>query len=339
MTGSTYATFHGFGPRQRRNVAGFIVPAASSVWYGCMTTQPSAAQYPSSVRIISWKFTALSLTACPRRQQRGGSRLRAQRAEAEAAVVLVGRRDDAEGLAGSAFRQSRVAGLSERSLEQTFDSEQPLARQRQRSVGAGLADRTARARGVAGEARLGTALGAARHVRQVAGEPEQLQLEGEDERIETGRPPCRAHRVEEVEKPRERLKGPLVCLLLGEEAQHRLGAHEADAEPVRLLTGLPVGANELRAGHRLELAAALVKHELDVAQGLEAPAEPGLRLPDPLRDRADATALAGVEMEDAIGLAEAKRAQHHRFGLVRAAAHEASVETGQAGNRRRVFLV
>ena len=49
------ATFlRSLGPRQRRKVAGFIVPAASSVWYGCISTQPWSAQYRSSAAIISW---------------------------------------------------------------------------------------------------------------------------------------------------------------------------------------------------------------------------------------------------------------------------------------------
>src|SRR6059058_4438757 len=58
ITGSTYAVRHGFGPRQRRKVAGFIVPAATSVWYGCMRTQPWSAQYRSSAAIVCWKFGA-----------------------------------------------------------------------------------------------------------------------------------------------------------------------------------------------------------------------------------------------------------------------------------------
>ena len=35
-------------------MAGFIVPAATSVWYGVSSTQPYAAQYCSSARMISW---------------------------------------------------------------------------------------------------------------------------------------------------------------------------------------------------------------------------------------------------------------------------------------------
>src|SRR3954469_17014419 len=39
------------------NVAGFDVPAPSSVWYGCMITAPRSPQYAFSAPIISWKFT------------------------------------------------------------------------------------------------------------------------------------------------------------------------------------------------------------------------------------------------------------------------------------------
>src|SRR5438128_2285261 len=86
MQGSTYAVRQGSGPRQRRKVAGFIVPAPSSVWYGCMSTQSRSAQYDSRARIMSWKLRPpirrpilLSL-----HQPLGW------RAEPEAAVQLVG---------------------------------------------------------------------------------------------------------------------------------------------------------------------------------------------------------------------------------------------------------
>ena len=45
---------HGCGPRLRRNVAGFAVPAGSSVWYGCMIAQPCPPQYACSAAIMSW---------------------------------------------------------------------------------------------------------------------------------------------------------------------------------------------------------------------------------------------------------------------------------------------
>src|SRR5205085_11248540 len=97
-----------------------------------------------------------------------------------------------------------------------------------------------------------TALDAARQVRQVPGEPEQLQLEAEDERID-GRSCRRGGRlVEQVEEACERAEGPLVRLRLAEEPQHRLGADQADVEAVRLLAAQAVRAQQLDAGDRLQ---------------------------------------------------------------------------------------
>src|SRR5947207_12878275 len=47
--GSTYATRHGSGPNTRKNVAGFNVPAPTSVFIGCIARQPWAVQYA-----VSW---------------------------------------------------------------------------------------------------------------------------------------------------------------------------------------------------------------------------------------------------------------------------------------------
>ena len=74
---------------------------------------------------------------------------------------------------------------------------------------------------------------------------------------------------------------------------------------------------------RLQLAAALVELQLDVAERLEARPEPGLRLAHALRHRADASAVERVEVQHAVRLAQAKRAQHHRLGGVGAAGHPA----------------
>src|SRR6266516_3434455 len=296
-----------------------------------MSTQLCSAQYPSSERIISWKFTALSLTArsdrpaCVERADRERRDLGGQRPETEAAVILVRGRDHAERLASAAIRQAGVGSFGERPLEEPLDSEEPVAGERQRTVRAGLADRSAGRRRVAGEARLGTAVRTARHVRQVSRQPEQLQLEREHERVEARRALDGAQLVEEVEESHERAERPLVRFLLGEQAQHRLGADEPGAETVRVLTRLPVRPDQLRSSDRLELSAALVQHELDVAERLESPAEARLRFSDALRDGADPPTFARVEVKYAIRLAETKGAQHHGLGLVRAAGHVAQV--------------
>ncbi len=121
-----------------------------------------------------------------------------------------------------------------------------------------------------------------------------------------------------VEEPRQRLEGPLVLLLLDEEPQHRLGADERDREPVRVLARRPVGVDERDAGHGVQLPRAVVKKQLDVRERLEPRAEARLRLADSLRDRADPAAVGRVHVEDAVGLAEAERAEDDRLRLVRA---------------------
>src|SRR5207253_10511433 len=120
--------------------------------------------------------------------------------EAEAAVVLVRGRDHAERLSRAALGEAGPGGFGERPLEQPLDSKQPVSGERQRAVGAGLAYRPSRLGRVAGEAGLRAALGTARHVRQIAGQPEQLQLEREHEWVDAGRVLGRPDPVEEVEE-------------------------------------------------------------------------------------------------------------------------------------------
>ena len=107
-------------------------------------------------------------------------------------------------------------------------------------------------------------------MRQVAGEPEQLELEGEAERVER-RPGGRqaSGLVQEVEEAGQRAEGPRIRLLLGEEPQHRLRPDEPDREPVGVLARRAVRPDQVDARHRLQLAAALVEEQLDVAERLE----------------------------------------------------------------------
>src|SRR5205823_9307868 len=169
-----------------------------------------------------------------------------------------------------------------------LDPQQAVSGERQRAVGARLADRPAGLRGVAREAGLRAALSTARQVRKIAREPEQLELEGEHERVHAAHPPVdRVQSVEQVEEARESAKRPLVRLLLGEESQHRLHPDETHAEAIRVLPCLAVRPDQLRAGDGLELTSTLVEHQLDVAERLEPSSEARLRLSDALRDRAD----------------------------------------------------
>ena len=85
------------------------------------------------------------------------------------------------------------------------------------------------------ESVIRSALDAALEMRQEALDPEQLELEGEHERIERG-PPARLRLpdVERLEEPRQGEEGAVVPLLLGVEAEHRLEPDEPGLQPVRV---------------------------------------------------------------------------------------------------------
>ena len=91
---------------------------------------------------------------------------------------------DGERVAARAVGERRADRVGERRREQLLDRREPLGREPQRVPRVHAADRAARARREADELRVRAALDAARQVRQVAGEPEQLQLERERERVE-----------------------------------------------------------------------------------------------------------------------------------------------------------
>ena len=223
--------------------------------------------------------------------------------------------------------------VGHRRRDQRRDPAQPVRRERDRAAAAVGADRAAGGGGEADEPLFRPALDAAVEVRHVAGEPEQLQLEREHERVERRpRRSARGDHVEPVEKARQRRECALVRLLLGEELQHRLGADQPDREPIGILARLVVGGAQVGSGHRLQLAGALVEHQLDVRERLEPAAEARLRAPDALRDRADAATVGGVDVEHAVGLAEPERTEHDRFGSVRPG-HPPSLERAPDGNR------
>ena len=244
-------------------------------------------------------------------------------------MVLVRRRDHTERFAGGSPRDVRV---DEWRCKEPFDPRDALRGQRERARATTLADRSAGLRGIADERPFGPAFGAARQMREVPREPEQLQLEGEDERIERRLGPARLGAVQDVEKPRQRLEGARVPLLLDEEPEHRLEPDQTDGQAVRVLASLAVRPHERGPGHGRQLSAPLVEHQLDVAQRLEPPAETRLRPPDPLRDRPHAPALERVQVQDAVRLAEPQRAQDDRLRFVPAPRHASSVGTATVGN-------
>src|SRR5207237_9014284 len=111
-----------------------------------------------------------------------GSSAGGESAQSETAVVLVRRGDHAQRLARRALGD---LGLGERRAEQALDPADALGREGQRVGAAPLADCTARTGRVADERAVRPALGAARQMGQVSREPEELQLEREDERVES----------------------------------------------------------------------------------------------------------------------------------------------------------
>src|SRR3954452_6289652 len=176
---------------------------------------PSSA---SSRPTCSSRSSSRSRIASRRTSSRPTRRSGAQHAKAETAVVLVRGGDDAERVAGCAFAEARVLRRGERLSQQRLDAADPRGRERQGPDAARTADRAAGLRRVADERRVvRAALRAAGQVGQVAGHPEQLELERERERVEGGARRARAGLVQRVEETRQRNEGALVPLLLGEE--------------------------------------------------------------------------------------------------------------------------
>ena len=86
-------------------------------------------------------------------------------------------------------------------------------------------------------------------MREEAGEPQELQLEREHERVERGTfASLRLSVVERVEETGEREERAVVLLFLGVELQHRLEPDESDLEAVAVGADPVVGADERRAG-------------------------------------------------------------------------------------------
>src|SRR5438067_914860 len=149
-----------------------------------------------------------TITVRSTRRSRGTSLRRlsaAQRSQPEVAEVLVGGGDDCERVAGGALGEADLGGLRQRAGKQCLDASDSCRRQGESAVRAGAADRAARLRGVADERLgVGAAVRAARQMREVAGQPEELQLEGQGEWVEGRASHARGKTVEEIQKAGER---------------------------------------------------------------------------------------------------------------------------------------
>ena len=144
--------------------------------------------------------------------------------------------------------------------------------------------------------------------------------------------------VEGVEETRQRPNARSFASCSGKRRSIASAPIRPTLEPVVVLARGVVRAEELDAGDRVQLARALVEHQLDVAERLEPGAEARLRLADALGDRADPAAIERVEVEHTVGLAEAERAQHDRLGLVGAAGHRAKCRSGTGRESPDVLL-
>ena len=127
----------------------------------------------------------------------------------------------------------------------------------------------------------------------------------------------------------KRREGAIVRLLLGEEAQHRLEPDHPHLELVGAGADPVVGADERRAGDGLELAPALVQHQLYVENGSSLAPKPDFvfRTPFALRHPSP---LLGVDVQDAVCLTEPEGAEDDRLGRGRAS-HGSSVRVAMAG--------
>jgi len=132
---------------------------------------------------------------------------------------------------------------------------------------------------------------------------------------------CKAGRRARVCRVRREQREPV-----GEQAEH-LGVWIAGLEQPRdrvagarggierrgVVSYRGVGAERVRASDGEQVAAPFVQDHGDVEERLEPGSEATACPPCPLRDRADATVIGGVQVEDPVRLPVADRAQHDRF--------------------------
>ncbi len=161
--------------------------------------------------------------------------------------------------------------------------------------------------------------GAAVEHRREAGDPVELEPECEQQRLARDRGAGRRARLERLEEAAERLERLRRGLALGEQPRDGLGTRDADREPCGILAHPPVALDDVGTGDGAELAAAEVHLQVDAGQRLEASAEARAGASHALGDQPDAAALARVDVQHAVGLAEAQRAQDHALHLSRPA--------------------
>ena len=102
-----------------------------------------------------------------------------------------------------------------------------------------------------------------------------------------------------------------------EQPRDRIAPPRRGIERDRVVAHGPVGGDRIHAGHGEQLAAPLMEHCPDVEERLQARTEPAARAAHALGNRAHASVARGVQVQDAVGLAVANRAQNDGLGLQR----------------------
>ena len=129
--------------------------------------------------------------------------------------------------------------IRERGREELLDPGEPLGRERERAAARGRGRRRRRRAARSRRGRPRAALDARRHVRQVAGQPEQLELERERERVElrAGRAAASAS-SSSVEEARERVNARAFASGSPKSRSIASAADQPDAEPIGALARL-----------------------------------------------------------------------------------------------------
>ena len=124
--------------------------------------------------------------------------------------------------------------------------------------------------------------------------------------------------VEQRELVGEQVVDAGVRVAVVEQPADRVAGAGGGVERAAVLAQARVAGDRLGGRDREQVAAALVEHEVEAEERLQAAAEARLGAPHALGDGAQPPAMRGIEVQDAVGLAVADRAQHDRLGLQRA---------------------
>lgn len=232
-------------------------------------------------------------------------------------MELVRGLDHLQSLAPPARGQACGGCIGERPLEEPADALETLRRERNRACLAARANGSACPWREADQGAVVPARRAAGQVREVPGEPEQLELKRENERIQTGRrgEVGRRSLVEDVQEAGQGVEGTWILVVLQEEPQDCLEPDMADGEPEPVGAARVMRTHKVDTGDRVQLAAPLVEDDLDVRERFQAASEARHRLARALRDCPDPAPLEREEVENPIRFPVADRPQDNSLRL------------------------